>query len=210
MKFAVFGATGRTGIQIIIQALEAGHEITVLVRDPAKLEVNLRSKLRIVRGSSIDAQPVGDAVSGCEAVLSALGHTGGSPSNLLSQSASTMIAAMKKENVTRLVVLSNVAARDPNDKPSFYNRFLLTMLTLFRGRMARDTAEEARIISQSRLEWTIVRANLLTAGPLTKKFRVGKFDPGTKTRISRADVADFMISCVVEGKYIREKPVISE
>jgi putative NADH-flavin reductase len=87
---------------------------------------------------------------------------------------------------------------------------LLVMLELFRGRMSRDTVEEAKIISNSGLDWTIVRANLLTNGPLTKKYRAGNFDQKAGTRVSRADVADFMISCCTDGKFVRARPLVSE
>jgi putative NADH-flavin reductase len=209
MKLTVFGATGQTGKEIVRQALDAGHEVIVVARDPARL-AELGSKVRVVQGDSMDARVVEDAVTGTDAVLSALGHGRDSPSDLLAKSTSNIVEAMKKRNVRRIVVLTNVAARNPGDRPSSYNRFLRILLTLFRGPMARDTAREAEIISESGLDWTIVRANLLTNNPPTRKYRVGEFDGKTGTRVSRADVAAFMISCVIENKYIRAKPVISE
>jgi putative NADH-flavin reductase len=209
MKLTFFGATGQTGMEIVKQALSSGHDVTVVARDPAKLG-EFKSKVKVIQGDSTDSQVAEQAVAGADAVLSALGHVGNSPPDLLSKSISSIIDAMKKQNVKRLIVLTNVAARDPSDRPSFYNRVLLTLFTLIRGKIAKDSAEEARIISESDLDWTIVRAILLTNGPLTKKYRIGPFETSAKTRISRVDVADFMISCIVEGKYVRAKPVISE
>lgn len=208
MKLAVFGATGQTGIQIVGQALAAGHEVTAVVRDPAKLG-DFRMKVRMVKGDPIEARVVADAVAGADAVLSALGHGRNSPPDMLSKFARSAVGAMKEQNVHRLIVLTNVAARDPTDRPSLYNQFLRTLLTLFAGGMSRDTAEEARIISESGLDWTIVRANLLTNGPLTKRYKAGAFDPSAKARVSRADVADFMLSCAMENKFVRAKPLIS-
>lgn len=209
MKLTVFGATGQTGMEILKQGLAAGHEITAVVRDPVKLG-EYRSKVRMVRGDSTDARTAEDAVLGADAVLSTLGHVAGSPHDLLSKSATNIVNTMDKGNVRRLVVLTNVAARDPSDRPGMYNRLLRTLLTLFRGQMAKDTADEAGIIAESALDWTMVRANLLTNGPLTKKYRVGAFDRNAGTRVSRADVADFMISCATEIKYVRAKPLISD
>jgi len=209
MKLTVFGATGKTGKEIVRQALALGHEVTVVARDPAKLG-EAASKVRVVQGDATDTQVAEQAVAGADAVLSVLGHVRGSPPDVLSKSVSNIVGAMKKENVRRLVVLTNVAARDSSDRPGLYNRLLLGLLTLFRGQMARDTAQEAKIISQSELNWTIVRANLLTDGLLTETYHVGEFDRKAGTRVSRANVAAFMIACATENKYIRAKPLISQ
>ena len=209
MKLTVFGATGQTGREIISQALAFGHEVTAMARDPTKL-ADFNSKVRIVQGDSTNPVVVEEVVTGNDAVLSALGHVSGSPPDILTRSASNIIEAMKRQNVRRLIVLANAAARDPNDRPSFYNRFLQFLLTLSRRAMARDTAREAQIVSESGLDWTIVRANLLTNGPQTGRYYTGDFSGKARTRVSRADVAAFMITCVTENKFVRAKPVISE
>jgi putative NADH-flavin reductase len=209
MKLTVFGATGKTGKEIVRQALAAGHEVTAVARDPAKLG-EAASKVRIVQGDAMDMQVTEQAVAGADAVLSVLGHVKGSPPDVLSKSGSNIVGAMKKQNVRRLVVLTNIAARDSKDRPGLYNRFLRALLTLFRGQMARDTAEEAKIISQSDLDWTIVRASLLTDGPMTGKYHVGEFDKSAGTQVSRANVGAFVIDCATENKYLRAKPLISE
>ena len=196
-------------MEIVKQALSAGHEVTAVARDPAKLG-DFRTKVKVIQGDSTDSRVIEQAVAGADAILIALGHANNSPPDLFTKSVTAIIVAMKKLNVKRLVVLSNVAARDPSDRPNLYNRFLRGMLMLFLHGVAKDTVEEGKIISESDLDWTVVRANILTDGPLTRKYRAGPFDGSTKTRISRSDVADFMISCAVEGKYIRAKPVISE
>jgi putative NADH-flavin reductase len=208
MKLTIFGATGKTGREIVSQALAAGHEVTAVVRDPKKL--GAESKVRIVQGDSTDEKTVEEAITGTDAVLSALGHVRGSPPEILSRSAEMIIATMERQKVQRLVVLNNAAAKDPADRPSLYNRFLLTLLSLFRGSIARDTAMEAKFIEGSQLDWTIVRANLLTSGPKTGHYRVGAFDKNAGTRVSREDVAAFMISCIVENKYVRAMPLISD
>jgi len=209
MKLTIFGATGQTGKEIVRQALELGLEVTAVVRDSSEL-ANTSSKLSIVQGDSTKPPDVEKAVAGCAAVLSALGQVKGSPPDLLTKSASNIVEAMKKNNVRRLVVLTNAAARDPKDHPSLFNRFLRFLLTLSRGTMARDTAREAEIVSESGLDWTIVRANLLTNTPRTGKYYAGEFSVKAKTRVSRADVAAFMIACVTDNKFVRAQPVISE
>jgi len=208
VKLAVLGATGLTGMEIIKQALADGHEITVVARNPAKLG-EFQSKVRVIQGDVTDPKTVDEAVAGADAVLCALGHAKGSPPDLFSKSASNIVTSMNTQGVKRLVVLTNIAVRDPGDSPRPYHRFLRFLLTLTRSQMCKDTVEGAKIISESGVDWTIVRAVILTNEPPTGKYRIGMLDHSTGTRISRTDVANFMIACTVGPKYVRAKPLIS-
>jgi len=207
MRIAVLGATGQTGMEIIKQALASGNEITAVARNPAKLG-EFQSKVRVVQGDATDPKTVDEAVAGTDAVLCALGHAKGSPPDLFSKFASNAVASMPAHGVKRFVVLVNIAVKDPGDSPRLYHRFLRFLLNLTRSRMCKDTVEEAKIISESGLDWTIVRAVVLTNGPPSGKYRVGMLDHTAGTRISRADVANFMIACARESKYVRARPVV--
>jgi len=208
MRLTVLGATGLTGMEIIKQSLVGGHEITAVARNPARLG-EFQSRVRVVQGDATDPKAVDEAVAGTEAVLCVLGHAKGSPLDLFSKSASNIIASMRAHGIKRLVVLTNIAVKDPRDSPRLYHRFLRFLLNLTRGQMCRDTVDEAKIISESALDWTIVRAVILTNGPPSGRYRTGMLDHSAGTRISRADVANFMIVCAVESKYIRARPLIS-
>jgi putative NADH-flavin reductase len=37
-RLAIFGATGRAGSELLSQAIDAGHDVRALVRNPSKLE----------------------------------------------------------------------------------------------------------------------------------------------------------------------------
>jgi putative NADH-flavin reductase len=73
MKLTIFGATGATGTTLVSQALAAGHEVTAVVRDPARLAVADSPRLRIVTADVMDPDAIGPAVTGADAVLSAVG-----------------------------------------------------------------------------------------------------------------------------------------
>ena len=195
-------------MEIIKQSLAAGHEITAVARNPARLG-EFQSKVRVVQGDVTEPKIVDEAVSGADAVFSALGHAKGSPPDIFSKAASNIVTSMHTHGVKRLVVLTNFAVKDPGDSPRLYHRLLRLLLNLGMSRISRDTVEEAKIISESALDWTIVRAVILTNGPQSGKYRIGMLDHNAGTRISRADVANFMIACAVESKYIRARPLIS-
>ena len=208
MRLAVFGATGLTGMEILKQALAGGHEITAVARNPAKLG-KFQSKVKLVQGDVTDPKIVDGAVSGTDAVLCALGHWRGSPPDLFSKSFSNVVTSMNSIGLKRLIVLANIAVRDQGDSPRLYHRFLRFLLNLTKSRMCKDTVNGIKIISESGLDWTIVRAVILTNDPLSGKYRVGMLDRNAGTRISRADVANFMIACAVGPKFVRAKPLIS-
>jgi putative NADH-flavin reductase len=194
-------------MEIVKQSLAAGHEITAVARNPAGLG-EFQSKVRVVQGDVTDPKIVDGALAGADAVFSALGHAKGSPPNIFSKAASNVVTSMRIHGVKRIVVLTNTAVKDPGDNPRLYHRFLRFLLNVGMSRISRDTVEEAKIISESGLDWTIVRAVILTNGP-PSKYRIGMLDHSAGTRISRADVANFMIACAVESKYIRARPLIS-
>ena len=207
-RVAVLGATGRTGREILRQALDKGLEVNALAREPFKLG-ELRERVSVVKGDAADQATVNSVVAGSDAVLSALGLVKGSPPDLMASSCSNIAAAMKREGVKRLVILTNTGVRDPTDRPPVAQKLLRMGLRLLNDRLLRDTIEAAEVIEESGLDWTLVRAPILTDGPKTGHYRVGALAPGMPLRVSRADVADFMLSCALDARFVCEKPVIA-
>jgi putative NADH-flavin reductase len=102
MKIVVFGASGGTGIEIVKQALEAGHDVTAFVRNPDKMTAR-SPKLRLVQGDVMDPYIVEKAVAGQEAVISALGPTRPPVADMMKTAAQNIVAAMHKAGIRRLV-----------------------------------------------------------------------------------------------------------
>jgi len=206
-RLALFGATGRTGRQILLQAKEKSLSVSVLARVPDMLE-SLRESVSVTAGTVMDLQAVRRVISGSTAVLSVIGRDKGSPADLMTAAAANMITAMRGEHVDRLVVLSNTAIEDPTDRLPMIHRIFRGILPRVNKPLTLDSVAAAKIIEDSGLDWTIVRAPLLTDGPRTSHYRVGPLEAGMPVRISRADVAEFMLSCVLERKFVRDRPAI--
>jgi putative NADH-flavin reductase len=209
MKVTIFGASGRTGRPLVEQALAAGHDVTAFVRDPARLGVT-HDRLKIVRGDVHDAAAVERAVAGADAVLSALGHTRNSPKDVQTVATKNIVAAMQKHGVKRLVSLTGAGVSDPNDQPKLIDRVIKTLLVLVSRDVLKDAEQHAEVIKGTDLDWVIVRGPMLTEGPHTGNYRVGYVGKGTGTRISRADVADFMLKQATDTTYVRKAPMISQ
>lgn len=209
MKLTVFGASGRTGRPLVEQALRAGHEVTAFVRDPAKLGISYE-KLRVVSGDvKSNPEKVSEAVAGADAVLSVLGQTKGSPKDLQTAGTRNVVAAMREHGVRRLVSLTGAGVADPRDEPKLSDRAIVFLLRRLQGDVLRDAQEHARIIQESGLDWTIVRGPMLTEGEKKGEYRVGYVGKGSGARISRADVADFMLRQAADDAYLHQAPMVS-
>ncbi len=207
-RIAIFGSTGLTGRKIVELAIDRGDRVTALARRPDGLK-ELANRVDVVEGDVTDPLAVDKAVLGSDSVLSALGHVKGSPKDLETTALANIVASMTKSGVRRLVTLSSSVVSDPADEPTTGQNFTRWLVKTFRGEVYDDSLSKARVIQGSDLDWTIVRASILTNAPPTGKYRVGSMKKGAGVRVSRGDVAEFMLKCALEGKYVRELPYIS-
>ena len=203
MKIALFGATGGTGQQLLEQAIKAGHQVTALVRDPAKLD-RKNSALTVIAGNVLQPADVDKVVSGADAVICSLGNTSNNPDMMVTQGTRNIIDAMQRLNVRRLLVVSSLGVGDSKDQVPFF--FKVLMKTALRKTMEDKEAQEAAVRA-SRLDWTIVRPGGLTNDPPTGTYRVGT--DLTAGRITRADVADFILKELTRNEYIQQTPGIT-
>lgn len=208
MKLVVFGAAGQVGQQLTQQALQAGHEVTAFVRNPARLTIQ-HPNLRIVQGDIRDAAAVDAAVVGQDALLLTVGHSKDTPRDTLRLAARNVLAAMNRHGVRRVVTLLGAGVHDERDPASAGRAFMLTVMKLLQKDMLIDAQAHADAIRDSGVAWTIVRPPRLTNGPLTGQYRVGYMALGPGAQISRADVADFMLKQVTDKNYFGKAPMIS-
>ena len=208
MKVIVFGASGGTGIEIVKQALDAGHDVTAFVRNPAKVAIQ-HPKLKLVTGHVLEAAAVQKAVEGQEAVISALGATRPPVPGMMESAAQNIVAAMKKVGIRRLISTTGAGVRDPQDQPKLIDHLMKGLLTLLAGEVLRDSAANVAVIRASDLDWTIVRYPRLLDAAHTGTYRVGYLGKNSGSQLSRADGADFVLKELSEGKYIHQMPVVS-
>jgi putative NADH-flavin reductase len=209
MRLLIVGATGGTGRQLVRQALERGHHVTALARNPSRLEVR-HERLAVVQGDVLDAPSVEAAVRGQDAVLCALGHKRWFyPTRILSEGTRNLIRAMEKQSVRRFVCETSLGIGDSFGRMGLY-------YTLFVGVFILpfyffDKVRQERLIRSSSLDWVIVRPGALTNGPKRGVYRHGaKVGNWLWTvRISRAYVADFMLNQVTSDVYLRQSPGVS-
>jgi putative NADH-flavin reductase len=208
MRIVVFGASRGIGLEVVKQALEAGHVVTAFIRSPEKFRVK-HANLTVFKGDSMDTAAVEQAIEGQEAVISALGPTRPPVPHMMETSAKNIVAAMKKHAVHRLVSTTGAGVRQTEDEPKFIDRFISFLLHLLAKDVVLDSAENVKTIQASNLDWTIVRFPRLMDGEHTRKYRVGFLGKDSGTQISRADGADFVLKELIEQKWLKKLPLVS-
>jgi uncharacterized protein YbjT (DUF2867 family) len=205
-RILVVGATGGTGRQLVTQALERGYDVTALARDPSRLAVN-HSQLTVVRGDVLDHASIEAAVRGQDAVLCALGHNRYySLARILSEGTRNILRAMETHGVRRFVCETSLGIGDSAGRMGLaYTLFTIpVVLPLYFW----DKTRQERAIAASRVEWIIVRPGGLTDGAARGTWRHGRGLGSflATVRISRADVAAFMLDQLETDAYLRAAP----
>lgn len=207
----VFGANGATGHVIVEEALRAGHTVTAAVRDPATFRAvpaEIRAApLSVVRADVRDVDSVRAAVTGQDAVVSAIGPAGGRADGLYSAAARTLVDAMRAAEVDRLVALSSSGVRidDPNH-PLWYRIVAGTLLAELYGDMRRME----HVVRESPINWTFVRPTRIVDEPPTGAYRAEDgVNPLRGTSVTRVDLARFVVRAVDEERWSRSHPTLA-
>jgi putative NADH-flavin reductase len=208
VKIVVFGASGGVGLQVVRQALAAGHCVTAFVRSPEKFEFK-HPDLTVLKGDAMDAVAVEHAIAGQEAVISALGPTRPPVPHMMETSAKNIVAGMKKHGVRRLVSTTGAGVRQPEDQPKLIDYLIAFLLNLLAKEVVLDSAENVKVIQASDLDWTVVRYPRLTDGEHTRAYQVGFVSKESGTQLSRADGADFVLKELTEKRWVKQSPLVS-
>ena len=195
------GAAGKTGREVVDQALAAGHTVTAFVRDPGKLG---RNDVAVAVGDARNVDDLRKALSGQDAVISTLGSGLNATQKLIEGSTTALLEAMASAGVKRLVMLSTFAA-----SPTYKATGVMKLAGVaMKGTVADKTAGEA-LLKRSDIDWTIVYATRLTDEPRSGGYRIVE---GTLTgvgTIGRADVADALLSMVSDATSVRQSRVVT-
>ena len=208
MKLLVVGSTGGTGLELVEQSLEDGHQVTAFARRPETLRIR-HASLTVRRGDILDAAAVEAAVAGQDAALSALGVRKIGRNTILSDGTRILIQAMEKARVRRLIVESALGVGDSRGQlGGWYNWF---MIPVFLKNIFAEKERQEAFVRASSLDWVIVRPAVLTNGPRTGRYRAGfpASDGLIRRRISRADTAEFMLKQLTSEAYLRQAPGLS-
>jgi putative NADH-flavin reductase len=208
MKIAVIGATRGVGLALTRLALRESHHVSVLVRERARMPIS-HENLTIQLGDATDLESVSALIAGQDAVCLTLGIAPTrKPVNLFSTAARNVIAAAGENSTLKLVTVTGIGAGDSLGHGGFlYDRLIQPLLL---NAIYEDKNREEEIVRSCSLEWLIVRPAMLTNGCSRGDYRIIHDLLGiTASKISRADVADFMMRELTTPTCFRTTPLIT-
>ncbi|MEV0774826.1 NAD(P)-dependent oxidoreductase [Streptomyces sp. NPDC050433] len=205
MKLTVFGATGGVGREIVRQGLAAGHQVTAVVRDPARLEVT-GDRLEVFTATAFDdPETLRPAVAGRDAVLSGVGPRGRKDAGVAAPVTRSILRAMDAEGVRRLVVVSAAPVGEvPPDEP-LLGRVAMGVIKVVLKPVYTDLARMEEELTRSGADWTSARPPQLVDKPLTGVYRtVVGANPRAATKIGRPDLAHAMLTMLDDPATVRQ------
>lgn len=204
MKIAVIGANGKTGRVFVQAALEAGH--TVVAGVHKKNSFSDTKNLTVQSCDTAKPDEILALISGCDTVVSLIGHGRNSPATLQTDAITNILAAMKTANISRIVSLTGNGVRMPGDNIGFIDRIMNESIARVDPKRISDGIRHAGVLQASKTDYTIIRVLKLTNGPLAP-FKIGLNGPA-KIFISRRSVANAILEVLEQKSYIAESPMI--
>ena len=204
-KIIVFGATGGMGKLVVEQALEAGHQVTVVVRNTDAFTVRHKN-LEIIKGDVFQPITFENAMKGKDAVVSCLGTHKREPTTVYSKGVNNIAMAKQQAGVNRIICISAAAVIVP-PKSSFMLKFVVkNILQRIFKYMYADMLLMEKLLMESGLNWTVIRAPRLTNAKPKGKYRIAINDClHNPSNISRADLADYIVNHLTDEKTFKAK-----
>jgi putative NADH-flavin reductase len=200
-KIVVIGASRGIGLELLDQAFQQGHSVTALFRNPQKFSMR-HERLRTVIGNVADQESMNKAVAGQDVICWTVGIK---PTwknvTIFSEGTKHMLQAMEDAKVRRLICVTGIGVGESRGHGGFFYDWIVNPLLL--KKIYKDKERQEELIRASNTDWIIVRPGFLTNGPLTRRYRALTDLSGVRAgKISRADVANFMLENITSKEYV--------
>jgi putative NADH-flavin reductase len=208
MRVAIVGASGQTGKPLIEEALERGHEVIAIARSPEKIAFD---DPRVIKraGDGFDQTSIVNALEGADAVITTVGKTDlrDKRYNLSTAAHRSVLAGMRAHDIKRLLVISSIGAAQGIKRKGWKRNVYLFL----RRKYYRDMFQMEQELTASGMDVTILRAPLLYDGPKTSNYFVMEDENYLAVlRISRADIADFLLNELENDQWMNRVITIAD
>lgn len=207
-NISIFGASGRTGRIVTKQLLSQGYTIKALVRNPDKI-ISTSKNITLLQGDATNYDVIEQTIDGCVAVISVLGYSKGSKKGFQTEAIKNIIEAMHKKQVKRIIILTGTGVYFEGDTFALGNWLVTLIIKTIAPERFKDGVSQCKSLLQSDLDWTIVRAPLLTNGKEKEVYKTGILKIGFFSHISREDIVGFMLKLLKDNSFIKQAPQIS-
>lgn len=210
MKLTIFGATGAVGSECLMQALSAGHEITVLVRTPSKLPAELRDRVTVIEGNALERSDVETVLpAGTDAVLFAIGVDKHSPQDLCTDVTRHILSLMPGLGINKLVWCGGGSTLVEEDQVTLGARFVALFARIFMALRHHDKTHQYQLLKQhTEINWVGVRPLQIRKGELRGDYRIGFDTFSGASWISFADVGHVMLALLDDDHWRGKAPIV--
>src|SRR5262249_13586397 len=203
MRIAIFGASGRTGRQLVDQAVANDHQVTAIVRNPDGLVSGLQGRVRLATADVMDPDAIAPALADADTVVSTLSGPGRAPSSVWSESTRSIADAMREVSVRRYIAITGSMLDTTGDGPFFRYIGKPIARRVLKG-SANDMRRAEQLIHENGLEWTIIRAPRLTDRPARGCYRIAlERNVPREFSLPRADLATCTLAVLADDATIR-------
>ncbi len=205
---ALFGATGQTGAEFLKLALEKGYKVKALVRTPEKVTTQ-NENLKVLQGDVLSEADVEKTVKESDIVVSLFGHVKGSPEMLQTNGTKNIVNSMKRNNINRIISLSGGGLPYEKDEPKFMDKAIRFIMKIVVPNVLNDAIAHAEFLKKTDTDWMIVRGPRLTNDAAQGNYKEGWVGVNASTKLTRADLADFILNQIEDTKYNKQMPFVS-
>ena len=206
-KIALIGGTGKSGTYLTQDLIKRNYKIKMLLRNPSRLSID-PSQIEIVEGNVREFETIHTLLRNSTAVVSMLGGHVPGETPVFSISTEHVIRAMKEYGIERYILITGLNVDVPGDKKNAQTAAATQWMKDNYPVTTMDKQKEFEILSDSGIDWTLIRLPLIEQTDERGEINVNLGDcPGTK--ISAGNLADFIISQLDDLEYIRKAPFIA-
>lgn len=203
---AVIGANGKTGRVFVAHALAQGYHVRAGVHSP-RHSLAPHDNLEVVVADATASAQLQALFTGCDAVVSLIGHSKHSSQTVQSDTMQAAISAMHALGIRRIISLTGTGVRIPGDTPSFIDKLLNTAVALVDPARVRDGKRHAEILQASDLDWTIMRVLKLT-NTTHSAYPTNSHGPA-RILVARSGLAETMLDYLDDTSSFQKMPIIS-
>lgn len=211
MKVTLFGASGGLGSECLQQALDAGHSVTVLMRNPDKLPAALRERVTVIKGDALNLNDVKKSLRpGTEAILFAIGvDEKSSPPDLCTDVTRNILQVMHENRIPRLVWCGGGSNLLPEDQIAFGAKFVRWYSETFLKHRHFDKVHQLELLlANTDITWLGIRPLQMGKGRRREHYRLGYNAFGPMSKITFADCAHAMVNMLSDDTWIGKAPVV--
>jgi putative NADH-flavin reductase len=206
-KICIFGADGRTGVQVVKIATKAGHSVVAFVYSKTKAD-HFDKSVEVIQGNILDGLAVEQAIRDVDSVISVVGHIKDTDPLMQTKGIQNIISKMAKNNIKRLISLTGTGARTEGDTPSIVDRFLNMIISMVDPERINDGQKHVEALQKSELDWTVLRVLKLTNKDFSGDYALSDHGP-VEFSTPRAKVAQIMVDLATSSDYIHKMPISS-